>query len=131
MKYQKKRYWKYKLYEDETGPTGIILEMAIKTEFIEMTTLGVLTVKKNYCWDGASGPTIDTKNTMVPALFHDALYQLMRMGLLDRKWRKAVDRLFYDMLRARKTWRVRARAWYKAVRKGASKSSKYDVITVE
>lgn len=130
MEYQKRRFWKYKLYADETYSTGIKVSAPINTQFIWMTVEGILTVKKGYTWDGASGPTLDTKNTMTPSLIHDALYQLMRMGLLDRRWRKQADEILYEMLRIRKTWKVRAKTWYRMVRRHASQSSKYNVITV-
>jgi hypothetical protein len=129
MKYQKRRYWKYRVYDDETYATGIELENAISTEYIKLAANGILTAKMGYVWDGASGPTIDTKNTMTPSLIHDCLYQLMRANLLDRKWRKRADEVLYEALRERGMWKVRAKIWYRAVRKAASKSSKYDVLT--
>ena len=41
-----------------------------------------LRILEGYAWDGPSGPTWDTTNWMRASLIHDALYQLMRMGLL-------------------------------------------------
>ena len=40
-------------------PTPIHPETAIKTEYIEMTTDGLLTVLSGYPTDFASGPTLD------------------------------------------------------------------------
>ena len=130
MRYQKRRYWKYRLYDSKTYSTGIQLDTAIITEYINMSQDGLLIIKMGYVWDGASGPTIDTKNTMVPSLIHDALYQLMRGNYLDRKWRKRADEILYEALRERGMWKVRAKTWYRMVRRHASKSSKYNVITV-
>ena len=36
-----------------------------------------------YGRDGPSGPTLDTRDFIRGSLVHDALYQLMREGLLD------------------------------------------------
>ena len=40
-----------------------------------------LLIKDGYAWDGASGPTIDTKNTQTASLVHDGLWQLIAAGL--------------------------------------------------
>jgi len=130
MRYKKRKHWKYRVYEDEYRQTDITPEQSIDTPFISLGMDGILIVKKDYAWDGASGPTIDTKNTMTPSLVHDALYNLFRDQLLDAdKWRKYADELLRDMLIERKMWKFRARMWYRAVRKGAEQSSEYDVLT--
>lgn len=129
MKYTKRRNWKYKLYETEMWATGIMVDRPIVTEFLQLGIDGLLVVKPQYAWDGASGPTFDTKNTFLGSLIHDALYQLMREGYLDRKWRKRADEILYEILRSRRMTRIRARTWYRAVRKGAAKSSRWHVLT--
>ena len=45
-------------------------------------------VRRGYAWDGASGPTIDTKDSMKATLIHDVLYQVMREGGLKLDARK-------------------------------------------
>lgn len=60
-------------------------------EFITLSPDGVLTIKEGYAWDGPSGPTYDSKDFMRGSLVHDALYQLMREGLLDSAWRDTAD----------------------------------------
>ena len=52
-------------------------------------------VEDGYAWDGASGPTVDTRGSFEAALVHDVLYQCMRLGYVtpDEKTRKAVDSL--------------------------------------
>jgi hypothetical protein len=61
----------------------------IETEYISLRN-GYLYIRQGYAWDGASGLTYDSKNTIQGSLAHDALYQLMRMGLLPfRYWKKA------------------------------------------
>lgn len=50
-----------------------------------------LTFYKDYSWDGASGPAIDTKNTRRASLVHDGLYQAMRLKRLPRHLKEAAD----------------------------------------
>ena len=40
----------------------------------------ILEIKKGYAWDGASGPIINTQDTLVASLVHDVLYQAMRLN---------------------------------------------------
>lgn len=54
-----------------------------------------ITIKKGYCWDGATG-AVDTKAFMRGSLVHDALYQLIRLGLIDIIFRKLADEVLYD-----------------------------------
>ena len=53
---------------------------------------GGLLVKAGYMWDGATGVPHNPDN-MRGSLFHDALYELMQLGLLDRKYRDVADQL--------------------------------------
>jgi hypothetical protein len=60
-------------------------------EFLSIRN-GCLVIAHGYAWDGPSGPTIDTKNFMRGSLVHDALYQLMRQGVIPRRCKDAADR---------------------------------------
>lgn len=82
--------YKYQLVEDYLVTIPICPVRAIKEDFIELDPAGILRVKAGYAWDGPSGPTIDTKDFMRGSLVHDALYQLMRDGLLDESTYKDV-----------------------------------------
>ena len=84
---------------------------------------GLMKFRRGYSWDGASGPTIDTKNTIRGSLVHDGLYQLMRENKLNRKHRNLVDKLLRQHLREDKMSRFRAWYWYKGVYIGAKKAS--------
>jgi len=86
--------YKYQLAEDYTVQLKIYPGVPVETEYIKLTCQGVLTVKKGYAWDGASGPTWDSKSSMRASLIHDALYALIRLGFLDIKWRIKVDEEF-------------------------------------
>ena len=67
-----------------------------------------LYIKEGYAWDGASGPGIDTRNIMRGSLVHDALYQLIREGLLPRTYRGLADQELYLVCRADGMFRLRA-----------------------
>jgi hypothetical protein len=89
----------------------------IETQFLWLSEDGRLIVKSGYAWDGPSGPTIDTKNFMRGSLVHDALYQLIREGHLDKNvWRILADQELYRMVREDGMWWVRANFVYYAVR---------------
>jgi len=82
--------YKYQLKEGKAFPTLIKPTRRLVTEFIILELSGLLIIKSGYAWDGPSGPTIDTPYFIVGSVAHDALYQLMRMDLLDHKrWREA------------------------------------------
>ena len=79
----------------------------INVDFIRLETNGLLTIYKGYFWDGVSGPTFDTLNLRKSSIVHDALYQLMRLGKLDRRdWRKA-DEMFRRCALSDGTWVIR------------------------
>lgn len=117
MKYRKG--YKYQLAETISFQTCVFPEEDICTEYICLSTYGRLTIQHGYSWDGASGPTIDTKSSMQGALIHDALYQLLRMGLLPSVCRLQVDLEFKRRLIQDGMYRWRAEIWYSGVRKCA------------
>ena len=77
------RKYKYQLMKKGYTCQVNIRKISAKTAFIQLTAKGKLTIKRGYAWDGPSGPTIDTKTFMRGSLVHDALYQLMRLKVLD------------------------------------------------
>ncbi len=108
--------FEYQVSEDFTIQTGIIPGYSAKWLFIELDEEGLLTIKRGYCWDGASGPAFDSPSSMSASCVHDALYQLMRRGLLSKEFKPAVDKLFYDMLIENGMWKFRAKYWYEGVK---------------
>lgn len=88
----------------------------IATDFITLKNR-ILTVMRGYAYNGASGPTIDTKNSMRPTAFHDAMYQLMCLELLLREFKPLVDELFYELLRQDNMAAPRAFVWKRSVQK--------------
>lgn len=80
-------------------------EREIDTEFLRLTVGGTLQIAAGYAWDGASGPVVDRPSTMVASLVHDALYQLMRLGLLDAEsHRRPADACYERLCRRDGMW---------------------------
>jgi hypothetical protein len=112
MKYREG--YKYQLYQDERFVTAL-KGKHIVTDWIEVLPDGTVIGKRGYAWDGASGPTWDTKNSMRASLIHDIGYQLMREGLISLDWKEYFDGLFYLTLIHDGMNRLRALVWYNAV----------------
>ena len=85
-----------------------------------------------YLWDGASSIAIDTESSMAPSLFHDCVYQCLRMGKFPEAdhgmWRKAADEDFRDLLKAEGFWGVWARVRYRTLRMFGGRSAKRRVV---
>lgn len=108
--------YKYQLAQDYTCMTPIKPPDAIKHEFFALYKNGRLWVKKGYAYDGASGPTFDTKSSMRPSLVHDVFCQMMRSKLLDYdRWQDTVNLLFRQQCIEDGMWAWRAAIWYSAV----------------
>ena len=111
--------YKYQLAEDYRVKVRVIPVQDIDTDFIGLTTQGMLLVKEGYAWDGPSGPTWDTKNFMRGSLVHDALYQLMRnRHLSNTRWRAEADNELKRMCLEDGMSRIRAAWVHRGVRVG-------------
>ena len=110
-KYQTRRAFAL-LLPEMVGAVGA----TVRTAWLELTPEGWLLICAGYAWDGASGPTWDSKSSMRGSCVHDALYQLMRLGLLSREWRDVADALFQRLCREDGMLSPRAWLWYQAVR---------------
>lgn len=124
IEYKRADSFKYQLVKGYQVQTGITGAAARIPHFIELDQDGALRIFAGYAWDGASGPTIDTKNSMRASLIHDALYQLMREGKLGQEWRDEADKLLHDICVKDGMWSVRAKAWLLAVWKFAAYAAK-------
>ena len=83
----KKREWKYELTADEEvysitkrrrylrEEDGQWLSAKVVCGGYATISAGHIIVRKGYCWDGPSGPTLDTEDAMRASMFHDVLYQ--------------------------------------------------------
>jgi len=84
--------------------TDFRLDKDISWRWLHMTKGGLLTIDTGYVWDGVSGPVVDRKSNFLAGVLHDALYQLMRRGLLDyNEWAKA-DLEFARQLKKDGSW---------------------------
>lgn len=89
----------------------------IDTDFIWLGDGSLLILRKGYAWDGPSGPAIDTRNFMRGSLIHDALYQLIREGHLDKNvYRILADKALYQTCRNDGMSWLRANIVYYSVR---------------
>jgi hypothetical protein len=121
--YRELHGYKYELMENCELPIEIC-GLFINTPYISLTEDGWLVIKKDYAWDGASGPAFDTKTIMRGSLVHDALYQLMREGFLNRKThRKYADQLLKKICLEDGMWKLRANWVYWAVQSFAKRNS--------
>ncbi len=109
--------YKYQLVEEHQVKVSVVPADNIKTDFIELSTEGMLVIKKGYAWDGPSGPTLDTPNFMRGSLVHDALYQLLRNELIEQKWRDEADEELRRICCEDGMPKICARLVYMAVRK--------------
>jgi len=109
--------YKYQLKQEYVVMIPIRPGSAISSEYVSLESTGRLTIKKGYAWDGPSGPTCDTPSFMRGSLIHDALYQLMRDGLLDHNvYRTVADSILRDVCIEDGMWSVRAWWVYQGVR---------------
>jgi hypothetical protein len=84
--------YKYQLQNDYIHELKHTFNCNAVNDYIVLLPNNVLTIKKGYAWDGPSGPSIDTKNFMRGSIVHDALYQLMREGLLPNSHKDKADK---------------------------------------
>jgi len=88
----------------------------VEYDFIHLKD-GWLTIRAGFGWDGASGPTYDTKATRRGVLIHDVLYRLMRQGLLPPEVKELADRIMEFVMLKDGMWEWRAGVWFKSVSK--------------
>jgi hypothetical protein len=87
----------------------------VEIPLVTLDTKGNLTIYPSYVWDGASGPTWDTLNSMIGSLIHDVLYQLIRLGFIADSYKEYADQLLYDLCVEDGMWSFRAGYWQWAV----------------
>lgn len=112
------KYWsgyKYQLAESYTCQTSVFPPNDIFTFFFTLLKDGTIKINEGYAWDGASGPTFDTKSSMRGSLIHDVLYQAMDLGLLNKVYKDTADNELRKICIEDGMWKIRANAWYQAV----------------
>lgn len=126
--------FKHQLYEPYTVKINIQPSTNIDLDYVALNTLGLLTVKKGFMWDGASGRlTVQTKTIKRGAMVHDSAYYLFRSGNLSLKLREVADLEFKKICLEDGMCRIRAWYVFKAVRwfgaKAADPLNKKQIIT--
>jgi hypothetical protein len=95
----------------------------------------VLRVKKGWTWDGASFVLFrwfwTPQRWITPSLYHDALYEAIRRGIVGRECRERIDRFFRDELIKRGVSHAEAQLAYWCVRIGGNFAVRKDVIERE
>jgi len=84
---------------------------------------GLLTLAHGFWWNGPSGPTVDTKTFMRGSLVHDALYRLIRVGLIPFHYRDYADALLYQICKEDGMVGFRAKYAFQAVHTGGVDSA--------
>lgn len=100
------------LYACETPVTGTLIE----DDLFTLYESGLLVIRKGFAWDGASGPTFDSKSSMRASLVHDVFCVCMRDGRLSyEKWQDTVNEFFRQQCIEDGMWQWRAGLWHAAV----------------
>ena len=108
---------KYVLSEPYTLQTPIV-GYSIKDPWFQLFPDGKLKVKAGFAWDGPSGPTFDTKDSLRASLVHDVFCILMRDGRLPFDLQDAVNEHFRQLCIEDGMPGWRARIWYLGVEIG-------------
>lgn len=94
-----------------------------------------LQIKKGWTWDGASFFLFrwfgTPKRWLTPSLYHDALYEALRRGIVGREYRERIDKMFMDELVKRGVGKWEAQIAYWCVRIGGNFALRRDVIERE
>lgn len=121
MKYQKIDKYKYRLFQCEKRRTSI-KGLSVNTRFINLATDGLMTIRTGYAWNGSNW-SIDWKS-LTATLFHDAGYQLMKLGLIGQEHREYFDGLYRDILLEKGLWKIHADFRYTMLRNFGGTSAK-------
>lgn len=115
IRYKRVHDW-YQLVEEASHYTGIKPLKAGGNAFVDITESGLLTMRAGYAWNGATW-YVDTQAIMRGSCFHDAGYQLTKLGYISEDDRSILDWILYDMhlsdglyLAESKPWLVRGPA---------------------
>ncbi len=120
--------YKYQLQGDVSLPLfGYWERVDLSLDYVKLKN-NALHIKGGYAWDGLSGPTKDTENSMRGSLVHDALYQLMRSGRISRNRREDADKELRNYCKLDGMSSFRAWYVYRAVRMFGEKHTKFSEI---
>ena len=118
--------YKYALSEDYEHRLSFDSEASILSGKIELEG-DLLILRSGFGWDGASGPAIDTKDSLRASAVHDALWQLMDERMLDPElYKRLVDYEFSKILEEDGVPVVIRWAMHRAVRSYGVRESRHD-----
>ncbi len=128
-----KEGYKYQLVKDFNIQTPIKPPKDLAMEYYVLTQDGMLYVSRGFAWNGADGPTIDTKSSMRASLVHDCMCQLMKERKMDYKFAPQVHAFFEQMCREDGMGGLRASIWHWGVRfgQGGNPEDKDEVVVQE
>jgi len=116
MKYSKVNY-KYYLEETVSVQTSLRPEQsAIIPGYIFLGVDGKIIIYSRYAWDGATGG-VNFKGNRLAVLVHDAIYQLIREGLIDARIKEFADRDLRDTMIFYRSYKWVANFFYFCVSK--------------
>jgi hypothetical protein len=76
--------------------------------WVQLTSDGIINIRKDYSWDGATGPVFNTPDILLGSLVHDGLYQLMRERKIPLSCRAGADSTL------RRICRENGMGWFRA-----------------
>jgi hypothetical protein len=109
--------YKFQLREPFYFKTPIKPGQDIGTDLVRLKSDGWLIIDRYFAWDGASGLAVNTKTNIRAVLVHDAIYYLMRMGLLPTSHRQLADKLLSEMMIVDGACKARASMYEAIVKK--------------
>ncbi|RLC38845.1 hypothetical protein DRH27_01295 [Candidatus Falkowbacteria bacterium] len=136
MKYREIANYKYQLMEELTYPVSWPDSLNPSDDDFVFVKDGKLILREHYAWDGSTVPAKGLfavvgwnadKFCNKASVIHDALYQLMRAGRLDRNHKNFADRLYRSLCISggMSRWQADLRFW--ALQKFGS--LKYQALT--
>ena len=103
--------YKYSLWTTVEIPTKVT-GYSVSHKLFALNPNGLLTIYEDYPWDGPSGPTIDTPSSMRASLVHDALYEMMRLGLIPQSCFTPANEELMRIAIEDGMWVWRAKLWF-------------------
>jgi len=119
-----KRGYKYQVSKPFRILLGVTPIEALDLAFVRFDMGGNLLIRPGYAWNGASGPTWDTLNSMRGSLVHDVLYQLIRLGKVSNQHKEYADQVLHDLCTEDGMFKWRADYWRWAVLKFGAGSTR-------
>jgi len=102
---------------DMSGRDGVVIRARVGAVDVARITSSAVWVYPKYCWDGASGPAIDTATFMDGSLLHDVLCQAIDDGRIDPANQERADAIMRAVNIKNGMTRMRAWVTWYAVRK--------------